>query len=76
MNQMKLANIITQRVNDSGDCDFYHNISPNGIINKGEFATMVDKVYCMNISKKNELETQREAVKKIVAYLNLLASDK
>lgn len=76
MNQMKLANIITQRVNDNGECDFYHNITPNGIINKGEFAIMVDKVYCTNISKKNELETQKEAVKKIVSYLNLLASDK
>lgn len=73
MNQMKLANVITQRVNDSGDCDFYHNIVPNGIINKGEFAVMVDKVYCINIAKKNELEMQKETVKRLVAYLNLLA---
>lgn len=73
MNQMKLANIITQRINDSGECDFYHNITPNGIINKGEFAIMVDKVYCINISKKNELEMQKQTVKRLVAYLNFLA---
>lgn len=73
MNQLKLANQITQRINDSGECDFYHNISPNGIINKGDFSVMIERVYCNNVSKKKELEVQKKTVKKLIDYLNGLS---
>lgn len=75
MDQHKLANQITQRINDNGACDLYHHITANGIINKGYFAQMVDRVYCKGIAKKNELKVQKETVNYLVDYLNILVEE-
>lgn len=72
MDQHRLANQIAQRVNDNGACDLYHHITANGIINKGYFAQMVDRMYCKGVAKKNELKVQKETVDYLVNYLNLL----
>lgn len=75
MNQYKLANQITQRLNDNGACDLYHHITPNGVINKGYFSQMVDKIYCNNVNKKDELRVQKETVEILTKYLNTLVSE-
>ena len=72
MDQHKLANQITQRVNGNVNCDLYNHITANGIINKGYFAQMVDKMYCVKIPKKNELAVQKETANQLVEYLNIL----
>lgn len=72
MNQNKLANQITQRINDNGACDLYHHITANGTINKGYFAQMIDRLYCKNVAKKNELTVQKETVNNLTKYLNII----
>lgn len=72
MDQHKLANQITQRINDNGACDLYHHITANGTVNKGYFAQMVDRIYCKNVAKKNELKVQKETVDILVDYLNII----
>lgn len=74
MNQHKLSNQITQRVNENPNCDFYNNITTNGIINKGYFSAMVHQMYCKRVAKKNELLVQKQATNELVDYLNWLAS--
>ena len=75
MNQLKLANQITQRINDDTNCDLYHHITANGIVNKGYFSQMVDKMYCKNIARKDELRVQKETVDYLVEYLNILVEN-
>ena len=77
LNQYKDSNQIVQRINGNPNCYFYNQISPNGIINKGYFAAVLNKVYNVDSTRtaKFSIQEQIQLSNKMSTFLNKIADE-